>query len=278
MPQADREDSFPEIVEITEILRSHGAPYQHITPWQGKQRHRSYRIDDARGHPWGWVKIEQQTSPFAGVAIEADVLMQMEHFKIAPVLVASGHLASGCAFIITRHVDGDLAGTLTASEFSSPVLQTLAVLHAAKVSFPCYAGEHLFSSKPNLPHILDEAYDDAGLLSPKFGYGLVSAPPGRTNSPIHGSLALDNIVITGNHAVLLDWEAARIGYPAFDLACLAGDLAEEGRSEEAQAWRAAIANCCGEYAPGVQDEIDMWLAIRSAHQTVSKATRQNSGY
>jgi Ser/Thr protein kinase RdoA (MazF antagonist) len=247
------------------------------TGWVGEQRHISFRIDAGDGKPWGWLKVERDDGPFAGLGIESRVIEQAARLGIAPRLIAAGRLSSGREFVITEHVDGVLLADHPTAEAAPLVLAALGVLAGSGFDVPRHSGTHLFSAHPDLRQIWADARADAGLPAdaPRAGAFAIKRDA-QDSVPIHGSLSVDNVVISSGQAILLDWEAARVGDPAFDLASIVGECGENDKPEDARVWRTAITQWARSHwdddrAELLDRRIDAWLQIRVAHRAIAVA-------
>ncbi|MDR1513833.1 MAG: phosphotransferase [Propionibacteriaceae bacterium] len=247
---------------VQEALLSRGVAMDErsIEAWAGEQRHASFSFVDRNGERKHWLKVEGQAakSPFAGVEREAEALSAVANLGIAPDLVCSGVLVDGRSFLVTRHVDGLPLGQSDLAEALPLTHRSLTTLARSGVDLPAHGGDHLFSARPDVHALLGKA-NSAFLRGPVIGeHDLLVRQP----VPIHGSLGLDNVIISDGHTVFLDWEAARVGPLAFDIATLLGELLDEGLTPQAQQWLGLAAS--GDARSEAQ--VAGWLALRGLNR------------
>ncbi|MDR0285445.1 MAG: phosphotransferase, partial [Propionibacteriaceae bacterium] len=220
---------------MAQALRDESVIVTRHETWGHPQQHKSIIIWDEKGRQY-WLKIQQQDSPFAGIGIEAHALNTLQGTELGPQLLTQGCLNDGTPYLVTSHVAGTPLSDTPLTEALTEMTECLAAMdHLPVEVWPQHDGTHLFSTRPDLTGILTETLNrnDPNLANRITTATAAATPPMAV--PIHGSLGLSNVIV-GRHLTLLDWEACRIGPREFDLATLAGELIDAGRTHEADLW------------------------------------------
>jgi hypothetical protein len=257
--------TYEDVDAIRCRLIEHGLDLDRLTllTWNGEQRHSSYSFTDRADERY-WLKVSRSESRFAGLEAEARVLAEISGLDIGPELVCSFALATGVRCIVTRHVDGVLLRHCDLEEALPLLRLTLAQLSTSGARLPRHRGHHLFSTEPDVEALLSDATTGSG-HSERRTYCAEGRAQDCRAVPIHGSAGLDNVVVAGDHAVLLDWEAARIGTPAFDHATLLGELLDEGFVAAAYQWvRCLTDGPSADHA--LWEDLSAWLQLRGLNR------------
>lgn len=197
--------------------------------YHGEQRHQSWRVVTSSGVYW--VKEERHTSPVAGVETEARVMAALGHRTCTPVAFWPATPRHG-AILITAEIPGRSlkAGDVTPSTIRR-LCAYLRSVDEERQSFRSYGreGTSPFSSDANPWEIADQY--------PQHRWHRLlrrlAPEPSTTPVAIHGSFDLDNVILRPDASfAAVDFEAARLGPPEYDLATLLSSvlLAGEGTS------------------------------------------------
>jgi aminoglycoside phosphotransferase (APT) family kinase protein len=232
----------PVAGELASRLAAAGFHVRALTPFDGDQRHRSWRAETRDG-PALWAKAERSASVVAGVRREAAMLRFLCGTDLVPQLIMHGTLASGVPYLVTR----EAAGTPLPAGSQPAILAAIAVALqrfgalARLCTAAAHPGQDLFGVQPDL----------AALLSPALtwlrGQDIITAAeqvqfeqrgyPFEPAVLVHGSFHPANVIATPHGAVtLIDLEATRIGPASFDVASMAGGLIADGAAGTAQNW------------------------------------------
>lgn len=181
----------------------------------GGRTNRVWRIGDAV------VKLfaSQGGSPMFPNAsgTELRALMWLSGTGLAPQPLAAGQVPEG-GFVVCRAVDGTVL-----DRPNQTLIQSLAALHhtaARPGMFPVWPAGH--RAAMSLGHALLEQLHPTMPVRQLMRAGASLQAPGKLPPPrralLHRDAVAGNAVISGRHAVLIDWQCPALGDPAEDLA------------------------------------------------------------
>jgi thiamine kinase len=123
--------------------------------------------------------------------------------------------------LITEYIDGEHCGQaqVESESFRNRLFDILHQIHSIKIDLPTFNYESHLSHYWHELDRLEVKVDDA-LLAEKDTMLVLASEAPQYQSICHHDLIPDNLIFTSDNIIVIDWEYAAYGWPAFDFATL----------------------------------------------------------